>query len=63
MLVDCARVAYAEEPEFEHNAHFGDEDIIRRLISVGRLDGERDKGDEFVGGDGSVRNALRHERL
>lgn len=51
ILVDCARVAYGEEPEFEHNSHFGDETIIRRLIDVGRMGGPRDRGDEFVGGD------------
>lgn len=37
MLVDTARVAYAEEPEFEHNDHYGDERIIAMLESQGRL--------------------------
>lgn len=37
MLVDAARVAYAREPEFEHNSHFGDEAIIERLAGAGRL--------------------------
>ncbi|KAI1489265.1 NUDIX hydrolase domain-like protein [Biscogniauxia mediterranea] len=37
MLVDAARIAYAEEPEFEHNAHYGDESIIARLERDGRL--------------------------
>ncbi|POS70703.1 NUDIX domain-containing protein [Diaporthe helianthi] len=37
MLVDTARVAYAREPEFEHNKHFGDEAIIERLSAAGRL--------------------------
>lgn len=37
IMVDCARVAYGEEPEFEHNSHFGDEDMIERLIKIGRL--------------------------
>ncbi|KAG6362109.1 hypothetical protein INS49_010338 [Diaporthe citri] len=37
MLVDAARVAYAREPEFEHNKHFGDEAIIERLAGAGRL--------------------------
>lgn len=46
ILVDAARVAYDEEPEFEHNAHFGDEDMIGRLLKIGRLTekkGEKDK--------------------
>ncbi|PSR77540.1 hypothetical protein BD289DRAFT_445146 [Coniella lustricola] len=37
MLVDTARVAYAQEPEFEHNSHFGDEALIERLAGDGRL--------------------------
>lgn len=45
ILVDCARVAYGEEPEYEHNSHFGDEDMIERLIKIGRLSGTRKKDD------------------
>ncbi|KAK8088839.1 Bcpcd1 [Apiospora hydei] len=37
MLVDAARIAYAEEPEFEHNDHYGDEAIIARLETGGML--------------------------
>lgn len=37
MLVDAARIAYAEEPEFEHNDHYGDEAIIARLEAGGML--------------------------
>ncbi|KAB8670382.1 hypothetical protein FH972_026295 [Carpinus fangiana] len=57
ILVDCARVAYAEEPQFEHNSHFGDEAVIAKLIEAGRLGVERKSGEEFVGGD--VRRLLR----
>lgn len=32
ILVDCARVAYGEEPEFEFNHHHGDEQLIGRLL-------------------------------
>jgi 8-oxo-dGTP pyrophosphatase MutT (NUDIX family) len=45
ILVDAARVAYGEEPEFEHNSHHGDEEMIARLLKMGRLSGERKKGD------------------
>lgn len=45
ILVDAARVAYDEEPRFEHNSHFGDEDMISRLLRMGRLSPERKKGD------------------
>lgn len=36
ILVDAARLAFAQEPEFEHNSAFGDEDMIGRLLKVGR---------------------------
>ena len=61
ILVDCARVAYEEEPEFEHNMNFGDEAIIGRLIELGRLSGERGKGDEFEGDD--LKRSLVSSRL
>lgn len=48
ILVDAARVAYGQEPEFEHNSHFGDEDMIQRLKSIGRLSPIRKPGDELT---------------
>lgn len=45
ILVDAARVAYGEEPEFEHNSHFGDEEMIERLIKIGRLSEEKKEGE------------------
>jgi 8-oxo-dGTP pyrophosphatase MutT (NUDIX family) len=45
ILVDAARVAYGEEPDFEHNSHHGDEEMIERLLKMGRLSEERKKGD------------------
>jgi hypothetical protein len=45
ILVDAARVAYGEEPEFEHNAHHGDEEMIARLLKMGRLSEVRKKGE------------------
>ncbi|KAF2118358.1 NUDIX hydrolase domain-like protein [Lophiotrema nucula] len=48
ILVDAARVAYGEEPEFEHNSHFGDEDMIARLLKMGRLSEIRRKGEELT---------------
>ncbi|CAD6448008.1 2d167259-5b0b-4a39-bb73-fd8c18679e09 [Sclerotinia trifoliorum] len=38
ILVDAARIAYEEEPEFEHNSHFGDDDLIAKLQSTGHLE-------------------------
>jgi hypothetical protein len=45
ILVDAARVAYGEEPQFEHNTHFGDEEMIERLIQIGRLSEEKKEGE------------------
>ena len=45
ILVDAARVEYGEEPEFEHNSHFGDEEMIERLIKIGRLSVEKKEGE------------------
>ena len=45
ILVEAARIAYAQEPEFEHNRHIGDERLIERLLNEGRLDEVRKDGD------------------
>ncbi|KXT04978.1 hypothetical protein AC578_10335 [Pseudocercospora eumusae] len=45
ILVDAARVAYGEEPEYEHNSHFGDEDMIAKLMSIGRLNSIKKEGE------------------
>ncbi|KAK0657212.1 NUDIX hydrolase domain-like protein [Cercophora newfieldiana] len=37
ILVDAARIAYGEVPEFEHNSHFGDEGLIEDAEKEGRL--------------------------
>ncbi|KAL5001201.1 NUDIX hydrolase domain-like protein [Aspergillus recurvatus] len=37
ILVDAARIAYSSEPEFEHNRHSGDEQLIAKLRGRGRL--------------------------
>lgn len=57
ILVDCARLAYGEEPEFQHNGHFGDEGMIAKLIEAGRLAVEKKKGEEFKGDD--LKNVLK----
>jgi hypothetical protein len=44
ILVDAATVAYGEKPEFEHNAHFGDEKIIEALHKMGRLTPQKTRG-------------------
>lgn len=59
ILVDCARVAYAEEPDFEHNSHFGDEDMIRRLMAIGRLPAEKRMGSELQRED--LKRAAAHK--
>lgn len=47
ILVDAATVAYGEEPEFEHNSHFGDERMIMGLDKLSML-GEKKKGSVFT---------------
>lgn len=43
ILVDAARVAYGEEPDFEHNPMIGDEHLIEMLEKTGGLK-EKDRG-------------------
>jgi hypothetical protein len=43
MLVDTARIAYAREPEFEHNHHIGDEVMIDHLEKGGQLTEKKKK--------------------
>ncbi len=45
ILVDAARLAYGQEPEFQHNSHFGDEALIERLLKVGRMDKRAPSGE------------------
>ncbi|KAK0392758.1 hypothetical protein NLU13_2253 [Sarocladium strictum] len=44
VLVDAARIAYDEEPEVEHNSHYGDEEIIALAEEEGSFVDEKDKG-------------------
>lgn len=48
ILVDASRLAFGREPDFEHNSHFGDEDIIGRLIREGQLGDRPKKGEGGV---------------
>ena len=45
IMVDAARIAYGEEPEFEHTMNAGDEELIVRLQKTGRLGEMRRKTD------------------
>lgn len=49
ILVDAAMVAYGEQPEFEHDSHFGDEAMIEGLATIGRLDDKKRPGSQFQG--------------
>lgn len=44
ILIDSARIAYDEDPEFEHTKEFGEEAMVQCLIRRGRLTGERQIG-------------------
>lgn len=44
ILLDAARLAYDEKPDFEHNEHMGDEKMIENLFAMGRLTGVKKAG-------------------
>ncbi|CAG7921717.1 unnamed protein product [Penicillium olsonii] len=48
ILVDAARLGYAQEPDFEHNSHFGDEEMIAKLRRLGRLSAVRKPSDQLT---------------
>ncbi|KAH8884424.1 hypothetical protein GQ53DRAFT_752025 [Thozetella sp. PMI_491] len=48
ILVDAATVAYGEKPEFEHNAHFGDEAIIESMAKLRMLGEKKRPGGQFT---------------
>lgn len=48
ILIDSARVAYNEDPEFEINHEIGEESMLKRLWDRGRLKFERRQGDEMT---------------
>lgn len=43
ILVDTARIAYAQDPEFGFTDEVGDEGMIKALIEKGELSKEKDK--------------------
>ena len=47
ILIDSARIAYDEDPEFEFNQGIGEEAMLKRLWDRGRLKGERKQGDKI----------------
>ncbi|MCJ1243090.1 Peroxisomal coenzyme A diphosphatase nudt7 [Trapelia coarctata] len=47
ILVDAARIAYAEEPAFEYNSGVGDEHMLRKLLETGRFSVERKPGSQI----------------
>ncbi|KAI9889641.1 MAG: hypothetical protein M1814_005149 [Vezdaea aestivalis] len=51
VLVDAARVAYGEEPNFEYNSHHGDEDMIVNLQKMGRMGIKRKAGEQLTKSD------------
>ena len=45
ILVDAARIAYKEDPDFKFNERIGEEDAIARLLQSGRMSRPRRPGD------------------
>ena len=48
ILVDAARVAYGEDPQFEFNTSIGEEGMLRKLMEMGRLTADRKAGDRLT---------------
>lgn len=59
ILVDVARAAYGEEPHFEHNSHYGDEEIIDKLQAAGLL-GEKKRRDI---GQEAIKESVKDEKM
>lgn len=51
ILVDAAMIAYGQEPEFEHNSHFGDENLILALDKIGTFEEKKTPGGVLTGED------------
>ena len=47
IVVDAARLAFAEDPPFEHNDYVGDEAMIRRLYEMGKLRDAKQSGHQL----------------
>ena len=47
ILVDAACVSYDETPDFEHNPRFGDEELIKRMLGMGKLGPTRKKDEKL----------------
>ncbi|KAH7035200.1 uncharacterized protein B0I36DRAFT_360605 [Microdochium trichocladiopsis] len=59
IIVDVARVAYGVEPQFEHNEHYGDEEIISRLEAAGLL-GEKKRNEV---GQEAIKEVVKDEKM
>lgn len=58
ILVDAARLAYDEKPEFDFNEHMGDEKMIENLFAMGRLTEVKKAGSEITKEDPSSASKL-----
>ncbi|MCJ1287470.1 hypothetical protein MMC26_006822 [Xylographa opegraphella] len=54
MILDTARLAYAEDPSFEHEPHIGDETVLRKLLTSGRFSVEKTPGSLITGDDAAI---------
>ena len=54
MILDTARLAYAEDPSFEYEPHIGDEDVLRKLLKSGRFSVEKTPGSLITSDDAAV---------
>ena len=62
ILIDSARVAYDEKPEFEHNSSIGEERMLKRLFERGRISGEKVPGARMERGPVEKEKAITDPR-
>ena len=54
MILDIARLAYAEDPSFEYEPHIGDENVLHKLLKSGRFRVEKTPGSLITGDDAAI---------
>ncbi|MCJ1380378.1 hypothetical protein MMC17_003481 [Xylographa soralifera] len=54
MILDTARLAYAEDPSFEYEPRIGDENVLHKLLKSGRFSVEKTPGSLITSDDAAV---------
>ncbi|MCJ1316531.1 hypothetical protein MMC15_001852 [Xylographa vitiligo] len=54
MILDTARLAYAEDPSFSYEPQIGDENMLRKLLESGRFSVEKIPGSSITSDDAAI---------